>query len=82
MVESAGDHRIAMAGAIAALAVRTGARTAAAAIGGGVVIGTGHAEPVQISGWDAVATSYPGFLDDLAQVAVPPDRPPLPATPS
>jgi 3-phosphoshikimate 1-carboxyvinyltransferase len=40
---SAGDHRIAMAMAVAGLAAR---------------------EPVSISGWEAVATSYPGFEDD------------------
>jgi 3-phosphoshikimate 1-carboxyvinyltransferase len=40
---SAGDHRIAMAMAVAGLASRG---------------------PVSISGWDAVATSYPGFEDD------------------
>ena len=43
-----------MAGAIAALAVRPA--------GGG-------AEPVRIEDWDCVSTSYPGFLDDLAEVA-------------
>jgi 3-phosphoshikimate 1-carboxyvinyltransferase len=61
VVESHGDHRIAMAGAIAALAVRAGG-------GGG---GRDGAQPVRVNGWDAVATSYPGFLDDLAAVAVP-----------
>ena len=44
-VESGGDHRMAMALAVAALAA-TGETT--------------------IEGWDAVATSYPGFEDDLA----------------
>lgn len=39
-VDSAGDHRVAMAAAVAGLAA---------------------ADPVQINGWDAVATSYPGF---------------------
>jgi len=43
-VESHGDHRIAMAGAIAGLAAD----------------GT-----TRIDGWDAVATSYPGFEEDL-----------------
>jgi len=43
-VESYGDHRIAMAGAVAAL----GARGA-----------------VTVNGWDATATSYPGFEEDL-----------------
>lgn len=44
LVQSAGDHRVAMSLAVAALAA------------GG---------PVRIDGWDAVATSYPGFEDDL-----------------
>ena len=44
MVESYGDHRIAMAGAVAALAANG---------------------PVTVSGWDATATSYPGFEEDL-----------------
>jgi 3-phosphoshikimate 1-carboxyvinyltransferase len=43
-VESHGDHRIAMAFAVAALAARG---------------------PVEVSGWDAVATSYPEFEEDL-----------------
>ena len=43
-VASEGDHRIAMASAIAALAAEG---------------------PTEISGWDAVAVSYPGFLSDL-----------------
>jgi 3-phosphoshikimate 1-carboxyvinyltransferase len=43
-VESYGDHRIAMAAAIAAL--RAGG-------------------PVTVNGWDATATSYPGFEEDL-----------------
>ena len=47
-VQSHGDHRIAMAAAIAALAV-DGA--------------------VEVEGWGAVATSYPGFLDDLGAVS-------------
>lgn len=44
-VESRGDHRIAMAGAVAGSVVSGGTTT--------------------ITGWEAVATSYPGFLDDL-----------------
>jgi len=43
-VTSHGDHRIAMALAVAGLAA---------------------AGPVRIEGWDAVATSYPGFEQDL-----------------
>jgi 3-phosphoshikimate 1-carboxyvinyltransferase len=43
-VDSGGDHRIAMAAAVAALAAR---------------------EPVLVTGFGAVATSYPSFLDDL-----------------
>lgn len=43
-VDSHGDHRVAMALAVAALAA---------------------AGPVDITGWDAVATSYPGFEEDL-----------------
>jgi 3-phosphoshikimate 1-carboxyvinyltransferase len=42
-VESEGDHRVAMAMAVAALPA---------------------AGPVEVSGWDAVATSYPGFERD------------------
>ena len=45
-VESHGDHRIAMAAAVAGLAAD----------------GT-----TQIEGWDSVATSYPGFEEDLRQ---------------
>ena len=45
---SHGDHRVAMALAVAGLAAR---------------------EPLEIEGWDAVATSYPGFGDDLARLA-------------
>jgi len=41
---SHGDHRIAMALAVAGLAA---------------------AHPVEVGGWDAVATSYPGFEEDL-----------------
>lgn len=44
IVDSRGDHRIAMAATIAALAA---------------------AEPVVVTGFRAVATSYPSFLDDL-----------------
>ena len=47
-VRSHGDHRVAMAMAVAGLA-------------GG--------EPLEIEGWDAVATSYPTFGDDLARLA-------------
>jgi 3-phosphoshikimate 1-carboxyvinyltransferase len=43
-VESHGDHRVAMALAVAALAASA---------------------PVLVSGWDAVATSYPSFKEDL-----------------
>jgi 3-phosphoshikimate 1-carboxyvinyltransferase len=43
-VDSHGDHRIAMAGAVAAL---------------------NASGPVTISGWEATATSYPGFEEDL-----------------
>ena len=43
-VSSRGDHRMAMALAVAALAARG---------------------PTRIDGWDAVATSYPGFAADL-----------------
>jgi 3-phosphoshikimate 1-carboxyvinyltransferase len=43
-VDSRGDHRIAMAMAVAGLAA------------------TG---PTVVAGWDAVATSYPGFKEDL-----------------
>lgn len=50
VVDSAGDHRIAMTAAIGALAARG---------------------PTTISGWDAVAVSYPGFETDLARVAIP-----------
>ena len=47
-VRSHGDHRIAMALAVAGLA------------------GSGR---LDIEGWEAVATSYPGFADDLASLA-------------
>jgi 3-phosphoshikimate 1-carboxyvinyltransferase len=43
-VESYGDHRIAMAAAVAAL---------------------GASGLVTVNGWDATATSYPGFEEDL-----------------
>jgi 3-phosphoshikimate 1-carboxyvinyltransferase len=43
-IDSAGDHRVAMALAVGAL---------------------GAARPVHIAGWDAVATSYPTFEEDL-----------------
>ncbi|WP_376720479.1 3-phosphoshikimate 1-carboxyvinyltransferase [Nocardiopsis alba] len=48
-VDSAGDHRIAMAAAVAAVA-RAGGRST-------------------ISGWGSVATSYPGFVEDLVEVS-------------
>ena len=47
--DSAGDHRLAMAGAVAALAVPP----------------SDPASASTIEGFDAVSTSYPGFLDDL-----------------
>lgn len=50
-VRSHGDHRVAMAMAVAGLA-RPGS--------GG--------EPVRIDGWEAVATSYPGFAEDLERL--------------
>lgn len=43
-VDAAGDHRVAMAGAVAGLAA---------------------AGTTTVDGWDAVATSYPGFEEDL-----------------
>jgi 3-phosphoshikimate 1-carboxyvinyltransferase len=46
-VDSGGDHRIAMAAAVAALAA---------------------SEPSRVRGWGAVATSYPGFVDDLEEL--------------
>lgn len=49
-IDSCGDHRVAMALAVAALAC------------GG---------PVEISGWDSVATSYPGFEEDLRSCRTP-----------
>ncbi len=47
-----GDHRMAMAAAVAATARPAGAA------------------PLAIDGWEAVATSYPGFLDDLDDLTV------------
>lgn len=47
-VSSAGDHRVAMSLAVAALASRA---------------------PVVIDGWNAVATSYPGFEEEYARCA-------------
>jgi 3-phosphoshikimate 1-carboxyvinyltransferase len=43
-VDSYGDHRIAMAAAVAAL---------------------GAGGPVTVNGWDATATSYPSFEEDM-----------------
>ena len=48
VIESHGDHRIAMAGAIAGLAAAAGDLT-------------------RVEGWEAVATSYPAFEEDLRQ---------------
>jgi len=48
-VDSRGDHRMAMAAAVAGMAAGE--------------------EPTRIAGWDAVATSYPGFATDLAALA-------------
>ncbi len=45
-VDARGDHRMAMAGAVAGLASGEGT--------------------TRITGWEAVATSYPRFADDLA----------------
>lgn len=53
-VDSAGDHRVAMSMAVAALAA------------GG---------PVNIEGWQAVATSYPGFEEDLRRCQTPTRHP-------
>jgi 3-phosphoshikimate 1-carboxyvinyltransferase len=50
LVQSHGDHRIAMAGAVAGLAA-----------------GSGGGEVTTVEGWEAVATSYPGFEEDLRQ---------------
>jgi 3-phosphoshikimate 1-carboxyvinyltransferase len=46
-VESHGDHRIAMAAAVAGLA--------------------SAGDPVTVEGWECVATSYPGFEQDLRE---------------
>jgi 3-phosphoshikimate 1-carboxyvinyltransferase len=46
-VDAHGDHRIAMAAAVAGLA--------------------SAGDPVTIDGWECVATSYPGFEDDLGE---------------
>ncbi|MEO6120691.1 MAG: 3-phosphoshikimate 1-carboxyvinyltransferase, partial [Acidimicrobiales bacterium] len=48
-VSSRGDHRMAMALAVAGLAVAGG-------------------RPTVVDGWDAVATSYPDFADDLRRL--------------
>ncbi len=48
-VDAVGDHRMAMAAAVAAAAVPS-------------------ATPSVIRGWEAVATSYPGFADTLARL--------------
>lgn len=49
-VEARGDHRMAMAAAIAAAACPS------------------PAPPTVITGWEAVATSYPGFANDLGRL--------------
>jgi 3-phosphoshikimate 1-carboxyvinyltransferase len=49
-VDAEGDHRMAMAAAVAAAAGPS-------------------AEPTRIEGWEAVATSYPGFADTLDRLA-------------
>jgi 3-phosphoshikimate 1-carboxyvinyltransferase len=49
-VDAHGDHRMAMAAAIAGAACPA------------------WGEPTVITGWDSVATSYPGFTDDLARL--------------
>jgi 3-phosphoshikimate 1-carboxyvinyltransferase len=46
-LRSHGDHRVAMAMAVAGLAARGGTR---------------------VEGWDAVASSYPGFVADLGKL--------------
>ncbi|NNN21589.1 MAG: 3-phosphoshikimate 1-carboxyvinyltransferase [Acidimicrobiales bacterium] len=48
-VETNGDHRMAMAGAIGALSVE----------------GVGSEVETTINGWESVATSYPGFSEDI-----------------
>jgi 3-phosphoshikimate 1-carboxyvinyltransferase len=50
-VDARGDHRMAMAAAVAGAACPA------------------TAGPTTITGWDAVATSYPGFADTLARLA-------------
>jgi 3-phosphoshikimate 1-carboxyvinyltransferase len=50
-VDARGDHRMAMAAAVAGSACPAAAG------------------PTTITGWDAVATSYPGFADTLARLA-------------
>ncbi len=63
--DSRGDHRMAMAAAVAALAAAPGERSL-------------------ITGFDAAATSYPGFADDLGRLtsaAGPAERPPRPPRP-
>ena len=50
-VDSGGDHRMAMAAAVAALAAAGGARSL-------------------VTGFGAVETSYPGFVDDLRRLTV------------
>jgi 3-phosphoshikimate 1-carboxyvinyltransferase len=47
VVDAHGDHRIAMAAAVAGLA--------------------SAADPVTVAGWECVATSYPGFEEDLGE---------------
>ena len=49
-VHAAGDHRMAMAAAVAGAACPTGSRTV-------------------VTGWEAVATSYPGFAATLERLA-------------
>jgi 3-phosphoshikimate 1-carboxyvinyltransferase len=49
LVDARGDHRMAMAAAIAGTACRPGSVTT-------------------ITGWESVATSYPGFVDDLERL--------------
>ena len=49
-VDAHGDHRMAMAAAIAGAACPA------------------WGEPSVITGWETVATSYPGFTDDLARL--------------
>jgi 3-phosphoshikimate 1-carboxyvinyltransferase len=55
-VDARGDHRMAMAAAIAATACRPGSVTT-------------------ITGWESVATSYPGFVDDLERLLGAPGAP-------